>query len=43
MTIKNNIDLNQIAYQYFKGIGLLAIEGVSECLIMTLISEVGLD
>ena len=36
-------DMNLIAYQYFEGIDLMAIEGVSEGLIMALIAEVGLD
>ena len=35
--------MNLIAYQYFEGIDLMAIEGVSEGLIMALIAEVGLD
>lgn len=35
--------MNLIAYQYFEGIDLMAIEGVSEGLIMTLIAEIGLD
>ena len=36
-------DMNLIAYQYFEGIDLMAIEGVSEGLIMTLIAEIGLE
>ena len=36
-------DMNLIAYQYFEGVDLMAIEGVSEGLIMTLIAEIGLD
>lgn len=43
---KNTIghtDMNQIAYQYFEGIDLMAIEGVNDSTIMTIISEVGLD
>ena len=35
------IDLNQLAFQYFGGIDLMAIEGVSHSTILTLISEVG--
>lgn len=35
--------MNLIAYQYFEGVDLMAIEGVSEGLIMTLIAEIGLD
>lgn len=37
------IDLNQMAYQYFDGIDLMAIEGVSHSTILALISEVGPD
>jgi transposase len=37
------IDLNQLAYQYFGGIDMMAIEGVSHSTILTLISEVGPD
>lgn len=36
-----NIDLNLIAYQYFDGIDLLAIQGVSHATVLTLMSEVG--
>lgn len=35
--------MNLVAYQYFEGIDLMAIEGVSEGLIMTLIAEIGLE
>lgn len=35
--------MNLIAYQYFEGVDLMAIEGVSEGLIMSLIAEIGLD
>ncbi|PWK20301.1 transposase IS116/IS110/IS902 family protein, partial [Arcicella aurantiaca] len=38
-----NIDLNQIAYQYFGGVDLMAIEGVSHSTIMGIMSEVGLE
>ncbi len=43
---KNSItgtDMNQIAYQYFEGIDLMAIEGVGDATIMTFISEIGLE
>lgn len=43
---KNTIrgtDMNQIAYQYFEGIDLMAIEGVNDATIMAIISEVGLE
>lgn len=36
-------DMNQIAYQYFEGVDLMAIEGLSESTIMSLISEVGIE
>lgn len=36
-----NIDLNLIAYQYFDGIDLYAIEGFSHGTVLTLISELG--
>jgi transposase len=36
-------DMNQIAYQYFEGVDLMAIEGVSDATIMAIISEVGLE
>lgn len=42
---KNTIrgtDMNQIAYQYFEGIDLMAIEGVNDATIMSIISEIGL-
>lgn len=41
----NNIHLNfnQVSYQYFEGVDLMAIEGVNESTIMTIISEVGLE
>lgn len=35
------IDLNQMAYKYFGGIDLMAIEGVSHSTVLTIISEVG--
>lgn len=36
-----NIDINLMSYQYFEGVDLLAIEGVSHSTVLTLISEVG--
>lgn len=38
-----NTDMNQIAFQYFEGIDLMAIEGVNDATIMALISEIGLE
>lgn len=38
-----NMDINQIAYQYFNGIDLMAIEGVSHSTVITLMSEVGYE
>ena len=38
-----NMDLNLMAYQYFEGVDLLAIEGVSHSTVLTIISEVGLQ
>jgi transposase len=38
-----NINLNQIAYQYFNGIDLMAVEGVGHSTIISLMSEVGYD
>lgn len=43
---KNGItdtDMNQLGYQYFEGIDLMAIEGFSDNIVMALMSEVGLD
>ncbi len=37
------IDMNQISYQYFEGIDLMAIEGVNDATIMSIISEIGLQ
>lgn len=39
----NDTDMNQIAYQYFEGVDLMAIEGVNDATIMAVISEVGLE
>lgn len=38
-----NLDLNQISFQYFEGIDLMKIEGVSHATVMTIISEIGLE
>lgn len=38
-----NIDLNLFSYQYFEGVDLMAIEGLSHATILSLMSEVGLD
>ena len=37
------IDMNKVAYQYFEGIDLMAIEGVNDATIMAIISEIGLE
>jgi transposase len=36
-----NIDINLLSYQYFEGVDLLAIEGVSYSTVLTLMSEIG--
>jgi transposase len=38
-----NMDINQIAYQCFNGVDLMAIEGVSHSTVITLMSEVGYE
>jgi transposase len=38
-----NFDLNQVAYQYFNGIDLMAIEGVSHSTVIALMSEIGYE
>ena len=38
-----NTDMNQLGYQYFEGIDLMAIEGFNDGIIISLISEVGLE
>jgi len=38
-----NIDLNLMAYQYFEGVDLMAIEGMSYSTVLSLISEVGVE
>lgn len=35
------IDLNQAAYQYFGGVDLMSIEGMSHATILSIISEIG--
>lgn len=37
------IDLNQAAYQYFEGVDLMQIEGVSHATILSIMSEIGPD
>ncbi|MEO6358452.1 MAG: hypothetical protein ABIO56_17590 [Ferruginibacter sp.] len=37
------IDLNQAAYQYFNGVDLKKIKGVSHSMILTIMSEIGPD
>ena len=39
----NGADMNMISYQYFEGVDLMAIEGVSDATIMSIISEIGVD
>ena len=41
-TIRNT-DMNQLSYQYFEGVDLMAIEGVNDATIMAFISEIGLE
>lgn len=36
-----NLDINLLSYQYFGGVDLLAIEGVSHATALALMSEVG--
>ena len=38
-----NIDINLMAYQYFEGVDMLAIEGVSHSTVLSIMSEVGLE
>ena len=35
--------MNLVSYQYVEGVGLMAIEGVNDSVIMAIISEVGLE
>lgn len=37
------VDLNIVAYQYFDGVDLLAIPGVSHATVLTIMSEIGQD
>jgi transposase len=37
------MDVNQLAYQYFGGVDLMAIEGVSHATVMAVMSEVGIE
>jgi len=37
------VDMNQMAYQYFEGVDLMAIEGVNDATVMAIISEIGLE
>lgn len=41
-TVKN-LDINQAAFQYFNGIDLMRIEGLSHSTILTIMSEIGPD
>ena len=36
-----NIDINKVAYQYFDGVDLMAIEGVSHATVLSIMSEIG--
>ncbi len=36
-----NMDLNQLSYQYFEGVNLMNIEGVSHATVIALMSEMG--
>jgi len=38
-----NIDLNMKSYQYFEGVDLMAIEGMSYSTVLSIMSEVGLE
>lgn len=35
--------MNQIAFQYFEGVDIMAIEGVNDAVVMSFISEIGLE
>ncbi len=35
--------MNQMVYQYFEGVDLMAIEGVNDATVMAIISEIGLE
>ena len=38
-----NLDLNLMSYQYFEGVDLMAIEGMSHSTVLSIISEVGYE
>jgi transposase len=38
-----SIDMNLMSYQYFEGVDLLSIEGVSHSTVLSIMSEVGLE
>ena len=38
-----NMDLNQLSYQYFGGIDLMSIEGISDRTVLSIMSEIGPD
>jgi transposase len=38
-----NMDINLLSYQYFEGVDLFAIEGVSHSTVLSIMSEVGLE
>lgn len=38
-----HLDLNQAAYQYFEGVDLMKIEGMSHATILTIMSEIGTE
>lgn len=38
-----NIDINLVSYQYFEGVDLMAIEGVSHSTVLSIMSEVGME
>ncbi|SEH05362.1 IS110 family RNA-guided transposase [Candidatus Venteria ishoeyi] len=43
---KNSVDIkdfNQVAFQYFGGVDLMAIEGVSHATVMAIMSEIGIE
>jgi hypothetical protein len=37
------LDMNQMSYQYFEGVDLMAIEGINDATVMVIISEIGLE
>jgi len=38
-----SIDLNQVSFQYFGGVDLMSIEGMSHATVLSIISEIGTD